>query len=87
MTGFYWEATIEPKYALDMLVITIQNILNYKGPIPFSTKEECGNYKFHNNAKAIGYLKKYLDVLLNQSRTRFEQSKSQVIDYKELTQN
>lgn len=87
MTGFYWEATVKPEYALDMMVLTIQAILNYKGPIPFSTREECGNYKFHNNAKAIGYLKQYLKVLLDQSKTRLETEKPQVIDYKELTQN
>lgn len=82
-TGFYWETTYKPEYALGILIIAMRKALNYTD-VPFSTKLECGNAHSHSLYGAKMYIRDYIEVLYIQKKSRAQCKLNGVIDYKEL---
>lgn len=68
-TGFYLVTRdkISKIQILSLLRNTFQYIADFKGEIPGSKKEECGNYLEHDLSEANYEAKEYLKVLKNLS--------------------
>lgn len=68
-TGFYFlvRDKISHKEALDILIGTMEFIIDFEGEIPGSKKEECGNYLAHSLENAKSFAKDMLPVLKNWS--------------------
>ena len=66
-TGFYFlvRDTISHQKALDIMIGTMEFIINFEGEIPGSKKEECGNYLAHSLVGAKEIAKDMLPVLKN----------------------
>lgn len=66
-TGFYFlvRDTISHQKALEIMIGTMEFIINFEGEIPGSKKEECGNYLAHSLFGAKEIAKDMLPVLKN----------------------
>ncbi len=73
-TGFYFlvKDEISHQEVIRLIQKTCLFIMNFRGEIPGTKKEECGNYLDHNLEKAISYAKDYYDVLKDYTIERLD---------------
>lgn len=73
-TGFYFlvRDTISRSEALDIMIGTMQFIIDFEGEIPGSKKEECGNYLAHSLSGAKEIAKDMLPVLQNWNEDKMQ---------------
>ena len=70
-TGFYLIVFGEesPESIMELVVNTLEFIINFEGEIPGATAIECGNYSDQNLDGAKRYAKIYKDRLISQKNT------------------
>ena len=73
-TGFYFlvRDKISHDEALEIMIGTMEFIINFVGEIPGSKKEECGNYLAHSLSGAKNIAKDMLPVLKNWNECKMQ---------------
>lgn len=67
-TGFYLLVrNLQSNQAIQLIIDSLEFIMNFKGRIPGASEKECGNYLEHDLKKAKFYAKNLLDTVSNWS--------------------
>ena len=65
-TGFYFLLrNVEKARAVELIQEIFRSIASFEGEIPGTLPEECGNYREHDLAGALEWVKKFLPVIEN----------------------